>query len=214
MTESSHCVQKCERTSGHRFPRMVWLKFWAGYTYVSTSTIGSQWSPWVVMAAHHCYLWWRWWSDTLWATLIRLWLHSLLCCHQIVVVEICLQFCRYMRFQQYPFLQGRFPAVFPQVDWFISAPRKLSKQDCLQNCVHKLVHSKWERSRPMSWRKRRKSMLSYRYFVTMFLFSCEDALFFFWVDMCSLTWVGFSVHFDHSLSLSFLSWRMMLWYDL
>ncbi len=24
------------------------------------------------MAAYHCYLWWRWWSDMLWVTLIRL----------------------------------------------------------------------------------------------------------------------------------------------
>jgi hypothetical protein len=31
------------------------------------------------MAARHCRSWWRWWSITLWATLMRLWLHSLLC---------------------------------------------------------------------------------------------------------------------------------------
>ncbi len=35
------------------------------------------------MAAHHCYLWWRGWSDTLWA---MLWLHSLSCYLQIVVL--------------------------------------------------------------------------------------------------------------------------------
>jgi hypothetical protein len=37
-----------------------------------------------IMAAHHCYSWWRWWSDTLWATLIRLWVCSFsvpsICC--------------------------------------------------------------------------------------------------------------------------------------
>ncbi len=37
----------------------------------------------------------RWWSDTLWVTLIRLWLHWLSCYCQIVVVEISLQFYRY-----------------------------------------------------------------------------------------------------------------------
>jgi hypothetical protein len=31
------------------------------------------------MAACHCRSWWRWWSVTLWATLMRLWLHSLSC---------------------------------------------------------------------------------------------------------------------------------------
>jgi len=34
----------------------------------------------------------KWWSDTLWATLIRLWLHSLSCYFQIVIGEISLQF--------------------------------------------------------------------------------------------------------------------------
>ncbi len=53
-------------------------------------------SEWVVMAVHHWYLWWSWWrSDTLWASLIRLWQHSLLCHVQIVDVDICLQFYRY-----------------------------------------------------------------------------------------------------------------------
>jgi hypothetical protein len=31
------------------------------------------------MAACHCRSWWRWWSVTLWATHMRLWLHSLSC---------------------------------------------------------------------------------------------------------------------------------------
>jgi hypothetical protein len=35
---------------------------------------------WVVMAAHPCYSWWWWRSDTLWASLIRLWPHSILSC--------------------------------------------------------------------------------------------------------------------------------------
>ncbi len=37
------------------------------------------------LADHLSYSWWRWWSDTLWATLIRLWPHSLLCYPQTVV---------------------------------------------------------------------------------------------------------------------------------
>jgi len=32
------------------------------------------------MAVRHCYSLWRWQSDTLWVTLIRLWLHSFLSC--------------------------------------------------------------------------------------------------------------------------------------
>jgi hypothetical protein len=32
-----------------------------------------------------CYLWWRWWFDTLWATFIRFWLHSLFYYLQIVI---------------------------------------------------------------------------------------------------------------------------------
>ncbi len=36
---------------------------------LSIPTIGSWWSQWVVMAVHHCYLWARWWSDTLGVTL-------------------------------------------------------------------------------------------------------------------------------------------------
>ncbi len=47
-------------------------------------------SQWVVMSVDHCYLWWIWWSDTSWATCIRLWLHSLPCYVQRVV-EIYLQ---------------------------------------------------------------------------------------------------------------------------
>ncbi len=58
----------------------------------SAPTIGSWWSQWVVRPAHHCFLLWRWWSDTLWVTLIRFTtVHALLCYLQKVVVEIPLQ---------------------------------------------------------------------------------------------------------------------------
>jgi hypothetical protein len=47
------------------------------------------------MTACHCYLWWRWWSDIMWATLIRLWLHSLWC-HLQIVVKFSMQLHRYV----------------------------------------------------------------------------------------------------------------------
>jgi hypothetical protein len=49
--------------------------------YSSTPTVRSWWLQ--LVAACHCYLWSMWWSDTLWATLIRLRLHSLLSYLQI-----------------------------------------------------------------------------------------------------------------------------------
>jgi hypothetical protein len=33
------------------------------------------WRPSGVTALHHCYLWWRWRNDSLWATQRRLWLY-------------------------------------------------------------------------------------------------------------------------------------------
>ncbi len=66
------------------------------HTYLHQLSWGSWWNQWVVMASHHCYSWWSWWSDTLWETLIRLWLHSLSCYLQIIIVEISLQFYKYI----------------------------------------------------------------------------------------------------------------------
>jgi hypothetical protein len=88
MTESSCCFWKCDRNSGCRFCIMVHPDLGRLLYTQSTPTIRSWWSQWVVMAACHCYLWCRWWSDTLWATLIRFWLHLLLCYLQIAVLEI------------------------------------------------------------------------------------------------------------------------------
>ncbi len=55
------------------------------------------------MAARHCHSWWRWWSVTLWATLMRLWLHSLSCylqlllwrflCNFIDLLDVIMFFC-------------------------------------------------------------------------------------------------------------------------
>ncbi len=65
--------------------------------YLSTPTIGTYWSLWVVMAAHfHCYFWWRCLSDTLCATVIRLRWHSLSCYLQYVIVHFPLESHRYI----------------------------------------------------------------------------------------------------------------------
>jgi len=61
--------------------------------YLSTPTVRSWWILWVVMAACHCYSWWGWWFDALWAILIRLWLYSLSCHLQGVVLEFFPQSC-------------------------------------------------------------------------------------------------------------------------
>jgi hypothetical protein len=48
------------------------------------------------MAAHHCYLWWRWWSWNVSNTHKVMMHHCLLCrVHQCVVMEMSLQSCRY-----------------------------------------------------------------------------------------------------------------------
>jgi hypothetical protein len=90
MNESSRCFWKHGRYSGCRFHILVCPNLGQVVIYSSTPTILSWWSQWVVMSVHHCYLWWMWWSDTLWATWIRLWMHSLPCYLQRVV-EIYLQ---------------------------------------------------------------------------------------------------------------------------
>ncbi len=57
------------------------------------SSIGCWWSQLVVMVAHHSYLWWRWWPDTLWVALTRLWLSLILVVLVLVLARsdnICL----------------------------------------------------------------------------------------------------------------------------
>ncbi len=85
MTKSSCCFWKCNRNSGHRI-FVSWFAQYFGQVIIniSTPTVRSWWSQWGVMAAHHCYSWGRWWSDTLWATFRRLWLHSLFCYLQLL----------------------------------------------------------------------------------------------------------------------------------
>ncbi len=75
-----------------------WFAWHLGQIFIllSTPTVRSWRSQWVVRPAHHCFLWWRWWSDTLWVTLVRLWLHLLSCNLRTIVVEISLQFYRHM----------------------------------------------------------------------------------------------------------------------
>ncbi len=77
--------------SNHWFFWVISPDFGQIVIHLSTAAIGSWWNQWPVMAAHQCYLWWRWWSDTLWVALITLWLHLLLHYLQIVVLEIPLQ---------------------------------------------------------------------------------------------------------------------------
>lgn len=48
---------------------MVCQEFWVNcYRLICSDedniTVGRWWTQWVHMAAHHCYLWWSWWSDT------------------------------------------------------------------------------------------------------------------------------------------------------
>ncbi len=71
---------KMHRNSRHRFLEWFAWTFVHVAIYLCTPTVGSWQRQWVIKAAHHCYSQWRWWSDTLWATLIRLWLYSLPCC--------------------------------------------------------------------------------------------------------------------------------------
>ncbi len=79
----------------HRFFRMLCLNFGWTIRYLSTPTIGSWWNQWVVKADHHCYLWWKCWSNSLWPTLTRLQLH-LLSRHLWSVAQISLQYLRWM----------------------------------------------------------------------------------------------------------------------
>ncbi len=73
MTESSSCFWNVTETQDADVCMMVCLKCLVDLLFLSTPTIGSLWTQWAVMAASHCYSWWRWWSDTLLVTLIRLW---------------------------------------------------------------------------------------------------------------------------------------------
>jgi hypothetical protein len=89
--------------SGYRFCIMVCPDF--GWVIIYPHQT-NWWRQWVVMTAHHCCLWCRWWSHTLWATLIRL-------CHNCYPSNCCcgnfLQFCGHI-FWQVP-VACRIPAA-------------------------------------------------------------------------------------------------------
>ncbi len=53
----------------------------------------------VVMAARHCRSWWRVWSVTLWATLMRSWLHSLSCYLELL---LCRFLCNFIDLSVFP----------------------------------------------------------------------------------------------------------------
>jgi hypothetical protein len=71
MTESPCCFWKCNRNSGHRFCTFVSLIF----LYISTPKNGCWWSH----GSMSLLFMRKVVVDTLWATLIRLWPHSLSC---------------------------------------------------------------------------------------------------------------------------------------
>jgi hypothetical protein len=84
------------------------LSFWVIVIYISTATVRSLRSHWVVMLHSHCYSWWRWWSDSIEWHSWRLWPHSFLFClfwfwwnwhnsycQSAAVVEFSLQSPRY-----------------------------------------------------------------------------------------------------------------------
>jgi hypothetical protein len=90
------CCAQCHRNSGVQILYNGLLRYWVGfYIFICNPLLGademsgsSQQLPTAICDE-------GWWSDTLWATLIRLWLHALLCYLHIVVVEISLHwFCR------------------------------------------------------------------------------------------------------------------------
>jgi hypothetical protein len=95
MTESSHWFQKCDRNSGHSFYIRVCPDFGLIFIYLSTPTMRSWWSPWVVMAAHYCYSK----RVTVWHFVCNS--HKVMTalfvnCLPFVVVDISLQFHRYL----------------------------------------------------------------------------------------------------------------------
>jgi hypothetical protein len=73
IVKSSCLIWNCDRNSGCRCLYNGCPKFWVDYHVLNLDPpFRSWWNQWVVIAAHHCYSWWRWWSDTLWVTLIGL----------------------------------------------------------------------------------------------------------------------------------------------
>jgi hypothetical protein len=99
MTESSCCFCKHNRNSGHRH----WFAWNFGLIiiYLFTPIVRSWCKQLVVMAACHCNSWWMWWwPDTLWATLTRLRLHSIVmfnlivCCGDFSVICLLRVVCK------------------------------------------------------------------------------------------------------------------------
>jgi hypothetical protein len=68
----------------HNFLITIYLKFLADYDVYIYMHHWELMKSVVVMAACLCYWWWWWRSDTLWATLIWLWLHSSSCCLKVM----------------------------------------------------------------------------------------------------------------------------------
>ncbi len=102
-----------------------------------------------------CYPWWSRQSDTLWVTVTRLWLHSLLCHLQRAVVEFCLQSHRYM-ISAFSCLWMRALTIYLKA---ASSHRVLSWYNCNQFIIkrgwHRMLQScKWRYypDRVLSWK--------------------------------------------------------------
>jgi hypothetical protein len=80
----------------HNFLWTIYMNFLADYDVCIYTRHWELMKSVVVMSACLCYSWWWWRSDTLWATLIRLWLHSSSCCLQSNVLVISLESHRYV----------------------------------------------------------------------------------------------------------------------
>jgi hypothetical protein len=68
----------CVRANIMMEPFCFWVFSWPDY-YILMYT--HWWSQRGLKAAHHCHSWWRWWSDTLWVSFMRLWLYCSCCFH-------------------------------------------------------------------------------------------------------------------------------------
>jgi hypothetical protein len=74
-------IEPCSGFLNHEYGDFS--EFWR--ELMSTPTVRSCWSQWVVIVGHCWNLWWRWWSDASWVTLI---LYD--CTHYYVILNLLL----------------------------------------------------------------------------------------------------------------------------
>jgi hypothetical protein len=116
MPESSYCFGNATETQDTYACIMVGQNL--GWIFVNSSapTVLSWWRQWVVMAGCHCCSWRGDGLTHLWVTLIMLWLHSVSCCLQSVVLEFSLQSHRYVGCSR---LESQIS--FSSTEWFPSS---------------------------------------------------------------------------------------------